>query len=141
MSELIAASTTDPLSAVRETVGLPAEPTEDEKREADEMQTERRENGHRDPEQSAHYQKRFNKIFAQKSAAERRAEAAEWERDELRQHLAEIEGNVPLDRALDRLARISRTPKSSGTMRIRPATKQQGTQRRPHASSNRQEQP
>ena len=108
----IAASTTDPLSAVRETVGLPVEPTEEEKREAEEMQTERRENGHCDPEQSPHYQKRFNKIFAQKSEAERRASQAEAENAELRERLAAIERNqinAPLDRALaaeDRAAEL-----------------------------------
>ena len=49
----------------------------------------------------------------------------------------------PLTRrsALNRLARISRMPKSPRTTGIRPATKQQGTQREPHASGNRQEQP
>jgi hypothetical protein len=101
MGDLIAASTTDPLSVVRETVGLSPVPSEEEKREAEQMQAERRENGHRrDPEESPKYQRRIDKIVAQKSEAERRAEAAEWERDELRQRLAEIESNAPLDRAL-----------------------------------------
>jgi hypothetical protein len=66
MSELIGASTTDGLSAVRETVGLPAEPTEEEKREAEEIRTARREHGYRDPEQSPKFQRRIDRIVAQK---------------------------------------------------------------------------
>jgi hypothetical protein len=49
----------------------------------------------------------------------------------------------PLTRrsALNRLARISRMPRFQAAIRIKRATKQQGTQRKPHASGNRQDQP
>jgi hypothetical protein len=108
MGDLIAASTTDPLSEVRRTVGLSPEPTEEEKREPEQMQTERRENGHRrDPEESPRYQRRFDQIFAQKSEAERRASRAEIENAELRQRLAEFQGNGHMDRALAAEARAS----------------------------------
>jgi hypothetical protein len=102
MGDLIAASTTDPLSVVRETVGLSPEHSEEEQHEGEEIITARRENGHRAPEQSPHFQRRIDKIVAQRGEAERRAEAAEWERDELRQRLEQVERevNAPLDRAL-----------------------------------------
>jgi hypothetical protein len=83
----MAASTTDSEENVRAAVGLPPQPTPEEQaeqREAEEMQTQRRENGHRDPERSLNYQKKMNKLYAQKSAAER-------ERDELRARLAQYE--------------------------------------------------
>jgi hypothetical protein len=110
--QLQAASTTDSLSAVRESVGLPPEPTPEEQfeqREGEEIRTARRENGHRVPEQSPHFQRRIDKIVAQRDEAERRAEAAEWERDELRQRLEQVERevNAPLDRALVAESRVA----------------------------------
>jgi hypothetical protein len=107
--QLQAASTTDKLEDVRAALGLPAEPTPEEKAEQQEMERERSENGHRDPQQSANFQRRFNKIYAQKSAAERRAEAAESERDELRSRLEQLDRdvNAPLDRALVAEARLA----------------------------------
>jgi len=105
MGDLIAASTTDPLSVVRETVGLSPEPSPEEKAEAQEIEHARTENGNYAISQKI--QRRFDKLTAQRSSAERERDeermqraSVERERDDLRQRLAEIEGNAPLDRAL-----------------------------------------
>src|SRR5215831_9918939 len=107
MSDLIAASTTDPLSVVRETVGLSREPSEEEKHEAQEMEQARRENGNHSVEKM---RQRIDKVTAQRYAAERRAEAAEYDRNELRQQLAQMQSahaNGHLDRALAAEARAA----------------------------------
>jgi len=84
------ASTTDDLSKVREAAGLPGELTEQEKqdqadrREAEEIRVQRLEDGSAATD-SKNFNKRYNKLFHQKHAAEEerdkwRAKAEEYER-------------------------------------------------------------
>jgi len=101
MGDLIAASTTDPLSEVRRTVGLSPEPSPEEKREAEEINEARVENSNRSPIEKM--QQRINQIRAQKGEAER-------ERDFWRDRAEELERgptNAPLDRALTAEARVA----------------------------------
>jgi hypothetical protein len=106
MPDITVSSTTDSQSEVNRVAGAAAapEPTPEEQAEQEEQQRQRVENGNYANEK---IQRRFNKLTAQRSEAERERDeervhraSVERERDDLRQRLAEIEGNAPLDRAL-----------------------------------------
>jgi hypothetical protein len=98
--DLRVASTTDDQAEVNRVAGAaPAEPNPEEmaaeEREAQEIQQQRRENGHRGPEHSPKYQKRIDRLTAMRSEAEARAERAEAENAQLRQMLQEYEWQTP----------------------------------------------
>lgn len=105
MGDLIASSTTDPLSEVRRTVGLSPEPTAEEQVEQQALEHARTENGNRSPNEKM--QRRINQLTAQKSEVERRASWAEIENTELRRRLEQFEGNGHMDRVLAAEARAS----------------------------------
>jgi hypothetical protein len=94
MGDLIASSTTDPLSEVRRSVGLSPEPTAEEQAEQQEMEHARVENANRlSPIEKM--ERRIGQLRAQKGEVERRASQAELENAELRQRLQETAAMAP----------------------------------------------
>jgi len=100
-SDITVSSTSDNLAQVREAAGFSPESTPEEQAEQQEISQARIDNGNRSSIEKM--QLRIDRITGQRYEQERRAEAAERERNELRQRLEQMESaqtNGHLDRAL-----------------------------------------